>query len=533
MRIRFNARGRTPSSVFGSAAVGRSLAATALVSAVLLGAAGAPAQEASGRIYVRRIELEGVTATADSVLRDELVQLESSFLNTGALEESLRRIARLPFVAEVRASLRPVEGHPDQVDIVVSIAEAPARRYGGGGGWSEAQRGTLRVHYTDDNLLGTGRRLSLAAEGSALRSAVELSYVKPHVGQGEAARSIEISSRRVERLTKNASVLDAGLTSLVIEYGYPLDGGGPDVAALAPGRRLLEEALLPSAEVRERLAALGEVLDERRHAACCGSLRLGVALRRAELTAKPGLGSQLLDWISAHGAANLAAPNAQLDEIGMLLRYRRDTRDRPVFPRRGIEHRVDFTVTLPGSDVEYLLGEYRLAAYRPLAGRWTLRASGRLGYGAAYGETASLPPYLHWFAGGPLTVRGYRENSLGPRDSLGNPYGGNLLVAARLELMTPWPRRWRERARVGLFADAGNVFATERVTFADAAGGPLDYGFDGSALRTSVGVAAEALMPFGMLRLSYAAPLGAQDRHPNPFLRDAMDRFQLSLGIEF
>jgi outer membrane protein assembly factor BamA len=79
----------------------------------------------------------------------------------------------------------------------------------------------------------------------------------------------------------------------------------------------------------------------------------------------------------------------------------------------------------------------------------------------------------------------------------------------------------------------GSVFATEDVAFADAAGVPVDYGFDPSALRRSIGLTAEVLSPFGALRLSYAVPSGADDRHPNPFLRDEVDRFQISLGVDF
>ena len=38
---------------------------------------------------------------------------------------------------------------------------------------------------------------------------------------------------------------------------------------------------------------------------------------------------------------------------------------------------------------------------------------------------------LQFFGGGPDSVRGYKESYLGPRDSFGNPYGGNVLVASR------------------------------------------------------------------------------------------------------
>lgn len=470
------------------------------------------------------------------MLRRELVQLEGTYLNTVALDESLRRIRSLRFIESVDASLRPVPGSPDVVDVVLTVTEAPARRYGGGGGWAESLRASARAYYTDENLLGTGQRLSFAADASELRSTFELSHTTPHIHSSEVGRTIEVSSRRVDRLTEDTAVVDARLTSLVLEYGYPLAGGGRRASAppaLAPALAD-EETRLPTHELRERLAALGDVLDALRPTACCSSMRLGVALRRTELAPAPGLGTQFSDWIAEHGTvADGLAPSADLREADFLLGFRHDTRDRAVFTNAGVLHQLSFTAALPGSDIEYALADYRVSAYRPVGRGWTLRATGRLGYGAAYGDSTSMPPYLHWFAGGPMTVRGFEENTLGPRDSSGRPYGGNLLVNARVELVTAWPRRWSDRVRVGVFADAGNVFATEDVAFVDAAGQSLDYGFDASSLKRSVGLAAELLSPFGTLRLSYAVPLGADDDDPNPFLRDEVDRFQISLGIDF
>jgi outer membrane protein insertion porin family len=54
-------------------------------------------------------------------------------------------------------------------------------------------------------------------------------------------------------------------------------------------------------------------------------------------------------------------------------------------------------------------------------------------YASPLGKTTALPPYLNYFAGGPDSVRGYRESTLGPRDNIGigNPYGGNLRVVDR------------------------------------------------------------------------------------------------------
>jgi outer membrane protein insertion porin family len=127
-------------------------------------------------------------------------------------------------------------------------------------------------------------------------------------------------------------------------------------------------------------------------------------------------------------------------------------------------------------------------------------------------------------------VRGVRAAGLGPRDSLGNPYGGNLLTAAQLEVLTPWPGRAGERLRVGFFYDVGNVFETEGVAFADPAGQPLDYSFDSSDLQHSTGIAAEVLIPLGIVRVSYGVPL---DRDTTPFGRTEEDRLQIAIGVDF
>ena len=61
-------------------------------------------------------------------------------------------------------------------------------------------------------------------------------------------------------------------------------------------------------------------------------------------------------------------------------------------------------------------------------------------------------------------MRGYRESRLGPKDSFGNPYGGNMKVASQLELLLPMPEKWRNSARFSAFFDIGNVFSTGDVT---------------------------------------------------------------------
>ena len=81
-----------------------------------------------------------------------------------------------------------------------------------------------------------------------------------------------------------------------------------------------------------------------------------------------------------------------------------------------------------------------------------------VGIAEALGDTTAVPPYKQYYGGGPESVRGFRESYLGPRDSFGNPYGGNVLVAGQVELILPLPDKWSSQARASIFYDVGNVF---------------------------------------------------------------------------
>ncbi len=450
------------------------------------------AEVGDGRIYVRRIVFLDTDRINDKVLRRELSQLEGTHINTVALEQSRLRLERLPYVARAQVVLRPVEDAPDQVDVLITITEAPARRYGGGGGYSESARVSVHGYFINENLFGTGHRFSARMAVSEFQAAAELSYTDPFARPNGIGRTIALSSQRIDQLTADTSKLEANLTTARWEYRY---------------------------HVSERQ-----------------SIRIGLALEDAELITGPLASNQLVDWVRNNGNPTSQGNESSTDYLNadLLFGWHHDTRDTPVFPTRGVEQLLRLKVTVPGSEVEHYTIDYELSKYWALNDGWTVRLGTKLGFGAKYGsKSSSLAPNLNWFAGGPNSVRGYRENRLGPKDSLGNPYGGNLFVSTQLELMMPLPEKWQRHTRIGLFYDIGNVFSTENVIFLDDDGQSLDYTFKFSELRQSVGIAAQILMPFGVLRLSYGVPLNAQDDNPNRFLRDDIERFQIAVGVDF
>jgi outer membrane protein insertion porin family len=186
---------------------------------------------------------------------------------------------------------------------------------------------------------------------------------------------------------------------------------------------------------------------------------------------------------------------------------------------------------VPGGGVRYYVASLNSTVYLPLVLRSTLAFDLSLDYGNGLGKTKALPPYKRFFGGGPDTVRGFTESSLGPVDTNGNPYGGNLLSVLRTELILPLPAKWQTSARASLFFDYGNVFSTDTVNYVGRdLTTPVDYKFKYDRLRRSAGVSVQWLAPqLGIFRFSYGVPLNKYQGDSVHFA-DRTEGFQFTVG---
>jgi outer membrane protein insertion porin family len=127
-----------------------------------------------------------------------------------------------------------------------------------------------------------------------------------------------------------------------------------------------------------------------------------------------------------------------------------------------------------------------------------------------------VPPYNNLFAGGVRTVRGFRDGTLGPRDTpYGNPYGGQVRTTGQFNFFVPMPLESDGKStRTAVFFDIGNVYAR-----------PSDFSV--GDLRRSAGVSFAWFTSFlGLLEVSYAIPL-------NDKFGDRVENFQLNFGTGF
>jgi len=457
------------------------------------------------RVYVRRINFNGADAVNDEVFRREMRQFEGGYLSKSRVDRSRVRLQRLPYIERVSVKNTPVPGTPDLVDVDFDITEGLPGQFGGGIGYSDSQGVLFNANIVHTNFLGTGNRVQADLNIGDFTKIIGASYTDPYITLNEVSRTISGSYRETTQFTSDASDLDNETITLGINWGYPLT-------------------------------------EYQR-------INMGVSYQKQTLTASTGSALQALNWVLQNGDSSVFCSlngclqpgsfdiaRTEFDSVELNAGWSFDTRNRALFADRGFRHTFGVSATVPGSDVEFYYMNYRYVQYIPLSRYFTMALNADLGYGEAFGDTTALPPYKNFFAGGPNTVRGYKENSLGPQDTNGNPYGGNLLVAGQAELILPIPDSWRARSRFVLFYDVGNVFSTEdiRWTTEDNQGFLPDdfYDFDVNDLRTSYGIAAEWLAPLGLFRFSYGIPIN-EDDGGNGVPGDDTENFQFSIGGAF
>jgi outer membrane protein insertion porin family len=468
--------------------------------------------EPGNRVYVRHINFNNTTAINDETLRREMRQLEGGWLSNSAVERSKERIQRLPYVEKVEFETKPVAGSADLVDVDYNIKEGLPGQFGGGIGYSEAQKFSLNGNFVHSNFMGTGERIALEVNAGAYSKTYTFAHTDPYTTIDGIARTTSLTFRDVTQFVASASKFSTKQLTLAETFSYPIT----EYQYLSAGFSANKNELVVSQGYSSQQAinwvqhngnTFTRYLDDTN----------GDGIIDSDDNPYTVYGSDFYSY-EFSGGWNL------------------DTRNRALFADRGMHLALSGRYALPFSDVRYYATNLQFLQYIPLWRKWLLSYNASVDYASALGKTTFLPPYLNYFAGGPDSVRGYRESTLGPRDNIGigNPFGGNFRVISRFELLFPVPDKWKSAARVSWFYDMGNVFYTgNKVKFLGEDDiTPVDYHFAYDKLKRSTGIAVQWLAPLGLFRFSYGIPLNA---YPGDTVRfnDETERFQFSIGQAF
>jgi len=466
------------------------------------------------RVNVRHILFKGNARTSDEVLRREMRQFENAWYSQAAIDRSKVRLQRLGYFDKVDVETKPVPGTPDQVDVVYNVNETNSGSFTFGLGYSQLSGITTSIQLSENNFLGTGNRVSVEASRNYYLQRYSFSFLNPYFTDGGVSLGYNLWWREFDN--SNFNTASYSTTS-------------------AAGQMVLG---LPITENDTVTAMLG--------------------IDRNQIYAYSGSSPQsIVDYIDALDTRTF---HAWRTELG----WARDTRDQYFTPTRGMYQRVSAEIALPGSTVQYYKLNYQFSKYWPLSRFLVLNTRAEVGYGDSYGSAVTrnvcytpgtyvdsngdgtpdtyvpgpdpstpceptspdylktvtadgLPFFENFYAGGTTSVRGFKDNTLGPRGAaLGSTYlqplGGAVKTVGSLELIFPTLLD-TSSARVSAFLDFGNVFAN-----ADS--------FDAGQLRASAGVALLWRAPVGPISISYAMPLRKEDG-------DEIERLQFSFGGTF
>jgi len=450
--------------------------------------------EPGQRVYVRRVVFQGNTRTEDEVLRREMRQLEGSWYSQAAIDRSKIRLQRLGFFKKVDIDKKLVAGTQDQVDISVKVEEQSAGSLQFGVGYSQLEGIILNASVTQNNLFGTGDSFSVSGSRSYYSTTYGVNYYNP----------------------------------------YKTDYGNTDFADYSTSQKSFSSYLgIPITET--------------------DSMRVGLGISSNKVNLIPGYSPQVL--IDYQNEIGYQTVHSWIGTLG----WTHDTRNGYWAPTRGGLMSLSTDVALPGSTVQYWKLTAQANHYWPIGKGFVLYLDGQAGYGKTYGQNGitdqafdalkavyaangeaapadmrnDFPFWSNFYSGGVTDVRGFQDNTLGPRVCIdgtnpakngycdngsyyAQPIGGAFKVLGTAELYLPLPfLKDTNTARVSIFTDVGNAYQNIQ-------------SFNASTLRASAGISLHWQAPIGPLIISLAVPFRTQadDSHYE-------ERIQFTFGSTF
>jgi len=293
----------------------------------------------------------------------------------------------------------------------VDLEELPAGQLVAGLGYSQADGVAFNASVSQDNFLGTGKKVSLAFKTASAQKDYTVAYTNPYFTVDGVSRGFTFihKSTDFDSLDSTASYkIDD--TILGVNFGIPLT-------------------------------------EFNRF-----SFQSNIHFSDFEKGANPS--AEITAWQDAEGTS--------YTNLDVALNWTSDDRDSALMPTSGSVSRFSSEATIPGSTLGYFKASAKRRSYWPIYGDLVFSLNGEVGYGDSYGGTSKLPFYENYYVGGPSSIRGYAARSIGPRDSQNEILGGNFKLLTNAEFYVPSPV-YDDTMRLVAFVDAGTVLDNNNV----------------------------------------------------------------------
>ena len=387
----------------------------------------------SRKVYIGKITITGNDKTKDKVIRREFRFNEGGLFDSEKLKRSKDRIINTRFFEDVQIQTSRGE-KDDTIDITASVVERSTGTIGAGIGFSSVDNAIITAQLSQDNLFGNGQKIAFTTELSSRRSDFSLSFTEPWLFDREVSAGIDLFNLKTDFTT----------------FESKRQGGG---------------------------VRLGKAFTEYTW------VNIGYLFENVKVS-------------------NVTAPtnflkNETRISSSISPSITRDTRDNRLNPAKGAKEilTAEYAGGILGGTNFYKL-EAERSYYHPLFLGLIGMIRGKIAFAQGYGGDV-LPIYERYFMGGPLDLRGFTFEDVGPQDKNGDPLGGEKLLLLNAEIHYPFSNSLRGI----LFYDRGNVYGNgDDISL-------TSENFNLLKMRHSVGVAIQFFSPIGPIGLAYGFKL--------------------------
>lgn len=397
-------------------------------------------------VKVNRINIRGNSKTYDHVIRREMKIDEQDLFSSSKVRRSQELLQRLGYFEDVSVNTEPTD-NKDTINLLVNVREAPTGQFSAGAGYSTSDGPLFNARVSENNINGSGKRVSLDADIGTRRNNLMLSYYDRRLNDTYLGLGGELF--RTDRQYNDFDRLVLGAAATL---GYPLE----------------------------------EIF---------GSLWQDIAAStRYEL-----LGIDIRDVDPLNAATLVIESEGRSTSSAVRPALTRSTINNPINPTRGSEQMAAVEYAGLGFDANYVLYEARNVIYYPLAettfGTFVFSLRTRFGYGDSL-DDQKFPLFKRYFPGGINSVRGYKDRTLGPKDERGNEYGGSKQFVNNSEIIFPLVESAGLKGVV--FYDIGQAYDD-------------DESMDFSMLRQGYGAGLRWISPIGPLRIEFGFPVAREE----------------------
>ena len=410
------------------------------------------------RIYIRNIKIIGNTRTEDKVIRREIRLLEGDAYNNTKLKRSKQRLVNLGFFGNITIKKIPVP-REDLIDITFEVEEKPTGELNFGFGYSTTEKFLGNVVIKERNLSGKAHSIALSAQKSSRSDDIDFSYTIPNFLDREFSFGFDVFNLNTEYTESSSQIKTNGFSTKIF---YELT-------------EYITQSINYSFKVNE--------------VSILNASNASIYIREQE------------------GETSYSA-------ISQGLYY--DKRNNRINPSKGFYTKLSTTIAGFGGDTKFFKSELGAVKYYPLWKNKLIFKSLIKGGTVDSFDNNTVKINHRFFLGG-VSLRGFQNAGVGPRDNTGAALGGKYFYKGTLELLFPIGLPEELGFKGSIFSDFGTLTGLDDKT--------VDI-LDSGSIRASIGFGISWDSPLGPIRFDFARAIE----------REAYDRtenFRINFGVRF